>query len=45
MACDSRTLKICNDEVSNQYGELVERDVMGRLLGVILWKRKEHRKF
>lgn len=38
---DSVTVSRCNSILREQYGEDVEEDVIGRIIGLILWKKKD----
>jgi hypothetical protein len=37
----SHTLVCCNSILKEQYDESVEQDAIGRIIGLILWKKKE----
>lgn len=38
----SNTFSICNDILEESYGESVRDDMINRLVGLILWEKKEH---
>ena len=42
MGKESHTLMCCNNILRDNYGEEVESDMIGRLIGLILWKKREH---
>ena len=38
---DSHALVYCNNLVKDIYGKDIEDDIVGRVIGIILWKRKD----
>ena len=37
-----QSLRVFNPDVSEKYGSGVQDDIIGRLVGIILWKRKDY---
>jgi hypothetical protein len=38
----SHTLMCCTNILREEYGKSTEEDMIGRIIGLILWKKKEH---